>query len=257
MDALVICWNEGEIVKDSARILHKEGHRVIVVDNGSTDKSKEILRNIEYINLVDLPENLGSSVGRNMGLEMVKSEYVFLLDGDILYVRGTIEEYQKVLNLYPHAGCVGQHSMSDVEKFTHNGVPDPSMADFKMDKDYCVTEGFPMAWTQYGLFRTSVLKKYGFITEGAFGKAGYGYEDDHLYHTMKRDGWSSLEVDKPSYYHFAHASERLLSPEEYKQSINDRGKIFYSYWSESWVDAIKKGNYASTKRNNPNSINKE
>jgi len=259
MDCLILCWNEGEVVRDSVRILLKEGHRVIVVDNGSTDGSKEILRSINNPNfvLVDLPENTGQSVGRNKGIELLKSKYTFMLDGDILYVKGTINEYAKILDMYPDAGCVGQHKMEDVFKFTHNGVPDPSMADFRMSTDYEIIEGFPMAWTQYGLFRTKLLKKYKFVTEGNFGEPGYGFEDDFLYHEMKRDGWSSLELNKPAYFHFAHASKRLLSKEDYDNSLKERGEIFHKHWDESWVEFLNKGKYAPTRRNNPNTPGQE
>ncbi len=256
--AVTLCWNELEIAKDTVRLLLKEDHEVILVDNGSTDGSKEYFSQISdpKFKFIDLPKNMGASVGRNKGIDACTGKNIFLIDGDILYIKGTIDEYQKVLDAYPDAGCVGQNSQKLLNELGHNGVLDPSQADYRMSNDYEIEDWFPMAWTQYGLFRGDMLRKLKFPTVKEFGKAGYGYEDDWLYHDMKRLGWSSLSVDKPVYYHHAHSGWRELNKAGLSDCMQERKKLFEGKWGKgsSWVDTLQKGKIEITTRDNPNNI---
>jgi len=73
--------------------------RVVVVDNGSTDKSIEILKNYEdKITLILSEENLGFGGGNNIGIRAAAesgAEYIFLLNQDAYVEKDTIE---KLLN---------------------------------------------------------------------------------------------------------------------------------------------------------------
>lgn len=55
---------------------------LVLVDNGSTDGSKEWLRENE-IPFIDLPKNLGHGDGVNIAYQEVKTKYVLLCDSDI------------------------------------------------------------------------------------------------------------------------------------------------------------------------------
>lgn len=266
--ALILNWNELEVVKDSARRLLKEPgvSEVIVVDNGSTDGSKEYFReragiivtakdaknkiqDLKFTNgnqkltFIDWPENAGASVARNLGIAIAKQDYVFLIDGDILYVPGTIKEYQKVLDKYQDAACVGQNSFELLAQLGHNGTLDPIEADVAMSEDYTISDWFPMAWTQYGLFRTQALRDNPFIEEPPYNEAGYGFEDDDMYHQLKKAGWACLAVDKPIYYHFAHSGIRELLKADMELKFEQRKAVFDKRWGKKggWAEAVARG----------------
>jgi glycosyltransferase involved in cell wall biosynthesis len=246
-DCILLNWNELDVSKDSVRRLLKEpGLNVIVVDNGSEDGSKEYFRSLgNKIKFVDLDKNYGSSVGRNKGLEVSTGKNIFLCDGDILYIKGTIAEYQKILDKNPKSYCVGQNSVELLNRLGHNGAYDIADADFSMGTDYTVEEWFPMAWTQYGLFRGDLLRKVKFVTEGAFGEAGYGFEDDWMHHEMKSLGYNSSACSLPVYYHFAHGGWRELGKAKKEDKMNERKRIFEKKWGKGagWVDSLyKSGN---------------
>lgn len=252
--AIVLNWNELEVSKDSVRKLIKEGHDVILVDNASTDGSQEYFSKITADNFkpIFLDTNMGASVARNKGIDASKGKNIFLIDGDILYIKDTIYEYQKVLDMYPDAGCVGQNSQSLLARLGHNGVYDPAEADLSMDSDYVIEDWFPMAWTQYGLFRGEALRKIKFVEIPPFNEAGYGFEDDWLYHDLKRSGWASLAVDKPIYYHHAHSGWRELNKAGLEDKMNQRKEVFENYWGKTgWAESVRKI-HDRTRRDNPN-----
>ena len=60
-----------------------EGCEVIVVDNGSTDHSLEVIaRYAERVRLVRQPVNIGQGQGYNLGIEAARGEWIVWLDAD-------------------------------------------------------------------------------------------------------------------------------------------------------------------------------
>ena len=57
---------------------------VIMVDDGSTDNSQNIIKEYNYhgLQLYSLSKNSGPAAARNVGLKKAKGEYIFLLDVD-------------------------------------------------------------------------------------------------------------------------------------------------------------------------------
>ena len=71
---------------------------MIIVDDGSTDGSKELVeeflsnRKESRIKLFENPSNLGISATRNSGLEKAKGQYICFLDSDDLWDQNKIEK---------------------------------------------------------------------------------------------------------------------------------------------------------------------
>lgn len=83
---------------------------IIVVDDGSTDSSADIVRDIierypeHNIRLIS-QSNAGVSAARNRGIEEASGEYIALLDGDDCYLSGYIAEICRLMTYYPDYDC--------------------------------------------------------------------------------------------------------------------------------------------------------
>ncbi len=59
-------------------------HRVVIIDNGSTDGSRDFIsQNYPQIHCINLPKNEGFARGYNLGLQQIQAHYYILLNPDI------------------------------------------------------------------------------------------------------------------------------------------------------------------------------
>lgn len=77
---------------------------VIIIDDGSTDATPEILEHYEKIPLITVvrTENNGLGPARNLGATLAKSDYLFFLDADDYVNHDLIYDFKKIHNKYPY-----------------------------------------------------------------------------------------------------------------------------------------------------------
>ena len=88
---VIPAYNEGDIIGDTARaILHSlphkfDGFELIVVDDGSTDHTSQILRGIPDVTVIRHEKNMGKGRAVRTGLSQSRGDMVFFTDADLAY----------------------------------------------------------------------------------------------------------------------------------------------------------------------------
>lgn len=76
-----------ELVKNIENALKKETFEIVFIDDGSTDKSKEILKKFisqkKNIRLIAFRRNLGKSPALTLGFQKAKGEFIVMMDADL------------------------------------------------------------------------------------------------------------------------------------------------------------------------------
>jgi len=96
-----------KIAVESVLAQSYENLEVIVVDDGSTDDTEDVIANIpdsriRYVRQV----NAGVSAARNTGMMMANGEFIALLDSDDKWLPWKLEAQVQVFHAFPNAGMV-------------------------------------------------------------------------------------------------------------------------------------------------------
>lgn len=164
---------------------------IIVVDNASSDDSKQMLKdfshrikskNITFTTILN-KKNEGFTKGNNIGLESAKGKYVLFLNSDIIVKKinwGNVLEY---MNKHPYVGVL------TVRVELPSGSIDPASH-----------RGFPSIWNSF-----SYYSKLEFITKHIpmFNRIFGGYH--RVYQSLD----SIHEIDSPSGAFFLSSRELL------------------------------------------------
>lgn len=112
-DLSIIIVNYGErgflrqSLKGFKRAELKLSYETIVVDNGSDDGSAAMVRqDFPEVILEALPDNLGLSVGTNIGIRRASGKKLLFLNADIAIYPGVIERLAQFLDDHPDVGLV-------------------------------------------------------------------------------------------------------------------------------------------------------
>lgn len=83
---LIVTWNRKEDTLETIRSVREQSYQnleIIVVDNGSTDRTAEAIRQAcPEVRLVALDRNMGAASGRNAGIAVANGDIIFCLDSD-------------------------------------------------------------------------------------------------------------------------------------------------------------------------------
>jgi GT2 family glycosyltransferase len=99
---------------------------VILIDNNSTDGSREVFDSDSRIKYFYLNENLGFGKANNYGIERAVGEYIFCLNSDTTLLNNAIFEFFKFAKETGHLGCIGSMLLKKdkTENLSYGKFPD-------------------------------------------------------------------------------------------------------------------------------------
>jgi GT2 family glycosyltransferase len=233
---VVLSFNSKKYIKECLdSLVLQKGVEVVVVEGGSTDGSKEYLReNFNKLKLIEIKKNLGYAGGNNVGLQYAldnKADYVWIVNPDIVVAPGALEEMTKIMEsddkvavvapkIYFAAGYefhkdkykkkdlgrviwyAGAENDWDNVFARHFGIDQVDKGQFDKETEVGYASGSSM------LLRADVLQKTGLIDERYF----LYYEENDLCQRIKSIGYKLMYAPKSIAWHKVGQAAGIGSP---------------------------------------------
>lgn len=112
LSIVIVSWNTKNLLKKCLESIFARtktlGFEVIVVDNNSTDGTREQIANSKWpIAFVENEKNLGFAKANNQGIEKSKGEFILLLNPDTEIKNGALEKMVQLMRERPDCGVAG------------------------------------------------------------------------------------------------------------------------------------------------------
>lgn len=109
---ILVNYNSAGLLRQCLQSIYEQtqdiSFEVIVVDNASSDESRQIVRSeFPAVQLIESPENLGFSRGNNLGVKLAKGTYCVFLNTDTILFEDSIKALADFLDTHPEVGAVG------------------------------------------------------------------------------------------------------------------------------------------------------
>ncbi|MDB6168321.1 MAG: glycosyl transferase group 1 [Verrucomicrobia bacterium] len=210
-------YNQLELTQaclDSLRATVPAGlaHEIILVDDGSTDRTREMLRDLGPPHVVLLNDrNRGFAAANNRAARVAQGEFLALLNNDLVLGRGWLDPMLAAFAAYPKAGVVGNIQL-DAETgavdhagvvFRNGGYPVHYRAGLDEIRSLGAIAEFPAVTAACCLVR-----REWFLRQGGFDE-GYrnGFEDTDLCLRARDDGFANLLATASVVRHHVSGSE--------------------------------------------------
>ena len=230
ISVIIPSWNTVDLLKvciECVRVHTPDPLEIIVVDNGSTDGSRDILRHLESASIrpILLPVNQGFASACNHGLRAATGDILCLLNTDAFVTRGWSQSILSRMRK-TGAGMAGPWTNAakgpQRRKWRHRMIPPMFRRPLEVDflSFFCV------------VMTRDVLSQVGWLDE-QFGLGSF--EDDDYCRRARKLGFR-LVIDPRSWvWHAAHRT-MMANDLDIKELTNQGKKVFEAKWGMEEVN---------------------
>lgn len=170
---------------------------VILADSCSTDHTIEIASQFD-IKIVQLakPEERCCGIGPQLGYQVSQGEYVYILDGDMEFLPGFIEQAVSYLDQHPGVGGVGG-IIKEMNTQSLEYIARMERASGHMQAG--IVDRLDMG----GLYRRSAIEQVDYFSN----KNLHSYEEYDLGIRLRTAGWQLHRLNMQSVMHYGHDAD--------------------------------------------------
>lgn len=210
---------------------HLPQAQILVVDNGSSDGTKEYL-NTQQATLISLNENKGVAAARNIGIQQATKEYIILLDDDAFIQNIDIQNIQEYFEKNPKTAVLAPLILYPNLKTQESIRSFPTIPSllwrglglYKLFPNvpwytkYIQNDAKSIHPIDWAIGACLIIPKNMFNTLGNFDeKYFFGYEDTDFCYTAKQKGYTNIFWPTTTIIHdYARTSASPLSASFYK-----------------------------------------
>ncbi|WP_223069492.1 glycosyltransferase family 2 protein [Paenibacillus caui] len=207
-------------------------YELVVVDDASTDGTKEALRDRRKIRLAVHSRNLGFAGSINTGLMMAKGQTVLLLNNDVLVTENWLGNMLDCLNSSPDIGAVGPvtNYIGGEQQIEVPYLDVGDMWGFAAEHN----RKNPLRWRRTDrLVGFCLLMKHETVMQTGYFDEGYrvgNYEDDDWMIRLRLQGMKLMIAGDAFIHHFGSETMKSLNEQDFAQINKDNSDYFHRKW---------------------------
>lgn len=227
---------------DCLQSLQRESAHIILVDNGSTDGSYEmVMENFPEVESIRFEENTGFCKAVNAGIAAARTEYVIFLNNDTVAEPGFVEELERVMERDGNIFSASAKMLSMQEKDKIDDAGDLycalgwafAVGKGRPEKDYRKSRFIFAACGGAAIYRMSILDQIGLLDENHFAYL----EDIDLGYRAQICGYRNVFAPRARVYHVgsAFSGSRYNA---FKVDLTSRNSVYLIYKNMPWVQIL-------------------
>lgn len=107
---IIPLYNKRSTIKDTIKSVlsqNYDNYELVVVDDGSTDGSVDLLNEIDDCRIkLFQQKNAGPSSARNKGVELAEGEWILFLDADDMLLPAALMKFANLINEFNNVDCI-------------------------------------------------------------------------------------------------------------------------------------------------------
>ena len=239
-------------------------YELIIVDNLSTDETKEYIHSIsannKNVKVIFNEYNLGFPAGVNQGLQSTNSKYILIANNDIVLTKGWLERLIEVAESDPKIGIVGpiSNEVSGVQKdkeANYKTIDEMLLYAVSVKEKYKdKVQQFPRVAFLCTLIKREVIDKIGGLDERF---TPGNFEDDDFCLRAQLAGYKTVIAQDVFVHHFGSKSFKADGEKKYIERLKTNHKIFVNKWNADPDEIWLKGKSFNKQRSLFISVNKD
>jgi len=212
---VIVNWNSGERLRRCLESLPK-GILIVVVDNASTDGSVQHARECSVsATFIQNDTNLGFAAAVNQGVSVISTDFVLLLNPDVLAEQVSIGILEDILKSKPRAGAIGGFVN---EKY----LPRPLATPWTIVRENLgvPTRGLNQGVVGQAAAAAMLIRREAFLAVGGFDERFQPawYEDVDFCRRLHDGGWTVHFSKEASFPHEGGYSARAMGRSQFAQA---------------------------------------
>ena len=231
LSVVIVSFHSEDVIHDCIKSIIDEIEIIVVENSGNKEFANKIQDQYKNVKCILSPKNLGMGAGNNLGLKHINTDYVFILNPDVILKKNTIEEIIIASKKIENFGLIAP--ISDNLKYPNYKINKkiklPNFIDpFKVDS----VDGFAMILNLKKLKKIDQFKDNNFFDENIF----LYLENDDLCKRIIENGENIYIVPKSK---IKHLGAKAVD-EKYKYEI-ELSRNWHWVWSKFYFNKKHNG----------------